>query len=30
MAKKTIEEVREFVFQNSNGECELLSKEYEN
>jgi hypothetical protein len=30
MAKKTIEEVREFIFQNSNGECELLSKEYEN
>ena len=30
MAKKTIEEVREFIFKNSNGECELLSKEYEN
>lgn len=30
MAKKTIEEVREFIFQNSNGECELLSKEYAN
>lgn len=30
MAKKTIEEVREFIFNNSNGKCELLSEEYVN
>lgn len=30
MAKKTINEVREFVFQNSGGKCELLSEEYIN
>lgn len=30
MAKKTIEEVREFIKENSNGKCELLSNEYIN
>ena len=30
MAKKTIDEVREFIFQNSSGKCELLSEEYIN
>lgn len=28
MAKKTIEEIREYVKNNSDGKCELLSKEY--
>lgn len=30
MAKKTIEEVREFIRENSNGKCELLSDVYVN
>lgn len=30
MAKKTIEDVREFIKANSDGKCELLSKEYIN